>query len=236
MGNTRLEEKMAQVVAKDMKILMRRLLVRNPVERASFEEFFASEALKNSKFTKSATTESSGLGDADPNDGSSSTPSTTRPIPRSTRVAPAAPLSTLIKADSPDPAKGLTPRGRARLEAEERRRKAHLARIEREAKMNEEQSERGTLSRTPPSNRSPRVQNDMALPPSPRTRPQMLPEPEPQQEREQPRRMLDTPNEAPPPVLLEPKAIPPARYEVSRCLYLCDPLILITLFQGCFPT
>ncbi|KIJ28312.1 hypothetical protein M422DRAFT_135435, partial [Sphaerobolus stellatus SS14] len=44
--------KMAQVVAPDMKALMRRLLVRNPVERASFEEFFKSEALRNSKFTK----------------------------------------------------------------------------------------------------------------------------------------------------------------------------------------
>lgn len=42
---------MDQVVAPDMKALMRRLLVRHPVDRASFDEFFNSQALNNSKFS-----------------------------------------------------------------------------------------------------------------------------------------------------------------------------------------
>ncbi|GJJ14702.1 hypothetical protein Clacol_008969 [Clathrus columnatus] len=51
LGNTRAHEKMEQVVASDLKALMRRLLVRHPVDRANFDEFFNSEALQNSKFT-----------------------------------------------------------------------------------------------------------------------------------------------------------------------------------------
>ncbi|KAF8573810.1 Pkinase-domain-containing protein [Ramaria rubella] len=54
MGNTRAHEKIAQVVSDDLKALMRRLLVRHPVERASFDEFFASEGLRKSKFSSSS--------------------------------------------------------------------------------------------------------------------------------------------------------------------------------------
>jgi serine/threonine-protein kinase ULK/ATG1 len=40
-------------VKDDVKLLIRMLLKRHAVERASYEEFFKSEALKNSKFTRS---------------------------------------------------------------------------------------------------------------------------------------------------------------------------------------
>ena len=40
-------------VKDDIKVLIRMLLKRHAVERASYEEFFKSEALKNSKFTRS---------------------------------------------------------------------------------------------------------------------------------------------------------------------------------------
>lgn len=62
MGNTRAHEKAAQVVADDLKALIRRLLVRHPVERASFDEFFASEGLRKSKFSSSINSEESGSG------------------------------------------------------------------------------------------------------------------------------------------------------------------------------
>jgi hypothetical protein len=62
MGNTRAHEKAAQVVADDLKALMRRLLVRHPVERASFDEFFASEGLRKSKFSLSMSSEDSASG------------------------------------------------------------------------------------------------------------------------------------------------------------------------------
>ncbi|KZS96920.1 other/ULK/ULK protein kinase [Sistotremastrum niveocremeum HHB9708] len=42
----------AQPVPADMKKLIRSLLKRHPVERASFDEFFASQALQNSKFPR----------------------------------------------------------------------------------------------------------------------------------------------------------------------------------------
>jgi serine/threonine-protein kinase ULK/ATG1 len=41
-----------QVVPPDVKALIRALLRRNPAERASFEEFFKSEAMTNSKFPR----------------------------------------------------------------------------------------------------------------------------------------------------------------------------------------
>ena len=41
-----------QVVPPDVKGLIRTLLRRNPVERASFEDFFKSEAMTNSKFPR----------------------------------------------------------------------------------------------------------------------------------------------------------------------------------------
>ncbi|KAN0114315.1 Protein kinase-like domain containing protein [Russula decolorans] len=41
-----------QVVPPDVKALIRALLRRNPAERASFEEFFKSEAMTNSKFSR----------------------------------------------------------------------------------------------------------------------------------------------------------------------------------------
>jgi serine/threonine-protein kinase ULK2 len=41
-----------QVVPRDVKALIRALLRRNPAERASFEEFFKSEAMTNSKFPR----------------------------------------------------------------------------------------------------------------------------------------------------------------------------------------
>ena len=44
-----------QVVPPDVKALIRALLRRNPAERASFEEFFKSEAMTNSKFPRPAT-------------------------------------------------------------------------------------------------------------------------------------------------------------------------------------
>lgn len=62
MGNTRAHEKAAQVVADDLKALIRRLLVRHPVERASFDEFFASEGLHNSRFSSSMSSEASASG------------------------------------------------------------------------------------------------------------------------------------------------------------------------------
>ena len=65
MGNTRAHEKIAQVVPEDLKVLMRRLLVRHPVERASFDEFFASEGLKKCKFSASASGAGSGFADKD---------------------------------------------------------------------------------------------------------------------------------------------------------------------------
>lgn len=43
-----------QVVPPDVKALIRTLLRRNPAERASFEEFFKSEAMTNSKFPRPA--------------------------------------------------------------------------------------------------------------------------------------------------------------------------------------
>ncbi len=43
-----------QVVPPDVKALIRALLRRNPAERASFEEFFKSEAMTNSKFPRPA--------------------------------------------------------------------------------------------------------------------------------------------------------------------------------------
>ncbi|KAH9956369.1 kinase-like domain-containing protein [Russula dissimulans] len=43
-----------QVVPPDVKALIRALLRRNPAERASFEEFFKSEAMTNSKFSRPA--------------------------------------------------------------------------------------------------------------------------------------------------------------------------------------
>jgi len=63
MGNTRAHEKVAQVVADDLKALIRRLLIRHPVERASFDEFFASEGLRKSKFSSSVSSEESASGD-----------------------------------------------------------------------------------------------------------------------------------------------------------------------------
>ena len=44
-----------QVVPPDVKGLIRTLLRRNPVERASFEDFFKSEAMNNSKFPRPVT-------------------------------------------------------------------------------------------------------------------------------------------------------------------------------------
>jgi len=41
-----------QVVPPDIKALIRALLRRNPAERASFEDFFKSEAMTNSNFTR----------------------------------------------------------------------------------------------------------------------------------------------------------------------------------------
>jgi serine/threonine-protein kinase ULK/ATG1 len=41
-----------QVVPPDVKALIRALLRRNPAERASFEDFFGSEAIANSKFSR----------------------------------------------------------------------------------------------------------------------------------------------------------------------------------------
>jgi serine/threonine-protein kinase ULK/ATG1 len=43
-----------QVVPPDVKALIRALLRRNPAERASFEEFFKSDAMTNSKFSRPA--------------------------------------------------------------------------------------------------------------------------------------------------------------------------------------
>lgn len=51
-GNTNGETQAVQVVPDDVKKLIRVLLKRNPVERASFDEFFKSHALANSKFPR----------------------------------------------------------------------------------------------------------------------------------------------------------------------------------------
>lgn len=47
-------EDLPQVVPPDVKALIRALLRRNPVERASFDDFFKSEAMTNSKFPQPA--------------------------------------------------------------------------------------------------------------------------------------------------------------------------------------
>jgi serine/threonine-protein kinase ULK/ATG1 len=49
---TRPGEDPPQVVPPDIKALIRALLRRNPAERASFEDFFKSEAMTNSKFPR----------------------------------------------------------------------------------------------------------------------------------------------------------------------------------------
>lgn len=51
-ANTNGETQAVQVVPDDVKKLIRVLLKRNPVERASFDEFFKSHALANSKFPR----------------------------------------------------------------------------------------------------------------------------------------------------------------------------------------
>jgi serine/threonine-protein kinase ULK2 len=45
-------EEPPQAIPPDVKVLIRALLRRNPVERASFEDFFKSEAMANSKFPR----------------------------------------------------------------------------------------------------------------------------------------------------------------------------------------
>jgi len=57
-----------QVVPPDVKALIRALLRRNPAERASFEEFFKSEAMTNSKFPRPIVVKSPSLPSPDPVD------------------------------------------------------------------------------------------------------------------------------------------------------------------------
>lgn len=82
---------MEQVVAPDLKALMRRLLVRHPVDRASFDEFFNSQALNNSKFSLLQDTVR-GSGGRDTKDSTSSIPGVPEEaMPVAQRAAPPIP-------------------------------------------------------------------------------------------------------------------------------------------------
>lgn len=209
MGNTRMEEKMAQVVPDDLKALMRRLLVRKPTERASFEEFFSSQALRNSKFTIPSSSESSGFGHGDATELKSSLSRSGHKVPIESvpvahRAPPAVPVKTLAEEA---PGTVLSPRGRARLATKERleaKKAEKLAKAQAQAQAEAEAEKERLASLNSPSTKSPQRYAE-PLPPSPRGKPQTLREQEPQSDTPISEPVVDTPS----PALVEAKGVPP---------------------------
>lgn len=140
MGNTRAHEKVAQVVADDLKALMRRLLVRHPVERASFDEFFESDGLRKSKFSPSVSSEGSAYdaveagGKGEQNEiGSESTVQGAKDydhdrVPIAHRAAPAAPSRHTTEDHEHTPGAGLSARALARA-ARDKNREARTRKV-----------------------------------------------------------------------------------------------------------